>query len=96
VKIGGIRLVWVEGELDPSWRWAGEKDTVHPLHRCAEFRRRPDPPPDHPIPMVACYVEVTAGDGLTGRYGPIYAEQALIIARRLRGLLIGRDTEPAD
>jgi L-alanine-DL-glutamate epimerase-like enolase superfamily enzyme len=96
MKIAGLCLIRLEGTLDPSWHWAGEKDTVHPLHRYAEFRRRPDPPPDHPIPMVAYYVEIGTDDGPTGRYGPIYEEQAFIIARKLRPFLVGREVGPAD
>ena len=91
-----LRLMRLAGTLDPAWHWAGEKDTVHPLHRFAEFRRLPEPPPDRPIPMVAYYVEIATRDGVTGRYGPLYEDQALVIARRLRGLLTGRDAEPAD
>ena len=46
LTIREMQLVRVTGMLDPSWHWAGEKDTVHPLHRFAEFRRRPTPIPD--------------------------------------------------
>ncbi len=96
MNIAEVSLVRLEGALDPAWHWAGEKDTVHPLHRFEEFRRRPDPPPGHPVPIVAYYVEIMDTDGAVGRYGPLYEEPCLIIARRLRPLLIGRAVEPAD
>jgi L-alanine-DL-glutamate epimerase-like enolase superfamily enzyme len=96
LDIRQLRLVRLAGTLDPAWHWAREKDTAHPLHRFAEFRQRPEPAPQAPVPIAGCYVEVAATNGVGGRYGPVYEETALVVARRLRPLLLGRDVSDAD
>jgi len=96
MRIVAVRLHRVGGHLDPDWHWAVEKDTVHPLHLYAEFRAAPAPPPQRPIPFAALYVELRTEQGLTGRYGPIYEEQAFLIARKLRPFLTGRDPTPVE
>jgi L-alanine-DL-glutamate epimerase-like enolase superfamily enzyme len=41
--------------------------------------------------IVATYVAVRADDGVTGLFGPIFEETALLIKTRLAGHLVGRD-----
>jgi L-alanine-DL-glutamate epimerase-like enolase superfamily enzyme len=96
MRITALHLHRLHGILDPAWHWAVEKDTVHPLHIYDDFRRPPAPPPERPIPIDQVWLEIEADGGASGWYGPLYEDQALVVATRLRPALLGRTVDPAD
>jgi L-alanine-DL-glutamate epimerase-like enolase superfamily enzyme len=88
LRWNGIRLVRVEGE-GPAWEF--EDRAVESLDLYADHVRSTAGAGDVPAHLVARYAEIVADSGAVGRYGPIDAPQAFLIATELRGHLIGAD-----
>jgi L-alanine-DL-glutamate epimerase-like enolase superfamily enzyme len=63
------------------------------LDRYPEFNRprTNTPPSSAPQQVQAVYVEIQAGAGVSGLFGPIEMAQAFVIAQTLRPFLLGRD-----
>ena len=72
--------------------WQG---SVQPLHLYPEHRPEPYEPVEDPEPYTATYranyLEIEAGDGLKGLYGPVDDEAAVGVDRQLRPFLIGKN-----
>ena len=93
MKIAEVRLRKLTGRADAGWL-RHEARVAAPLDVYEEFRLRgPEnqPAAEGAARIEATYVEIAADTGLIGRYGPIFDEQAFIIARRHRPFLLGRD-----
>jgi L-alanine-DL-glutamate epimerase-like enolase superfamily enzyme len=81
-------LFRVEGE-GPAWEF--EDRAVESLDRYPDHVRPTAGAGDAPTELVARYVEIQAEGGVTGRYGPIDARQAFLIATDLRPHVLGAD-----
>ena len=85
------------------WRLEGTREgiggawqgSVQPLHVYPEHRPEPYEPVENPEPYTttyrANYLEIEAGDGLKGLYGPVDDEAAVVVDRQLRDFLIGQN-----
>ncbi len=91
MKITDIVLFKVTGHAPPSPFPRGDR-ACRPLDVYPEFNATiPGSSSDRPRPVSAIYVEVQAGEGASGLFGPIQEAQAYVIQRSLRTFLIGRD-----
>lgn len=88
MRIQDVRLVMVEGE-GPGW--AFEDRAVESLNRYPDHVTSTAGAGDVPTRVVAHYVEVVADGDAVGRYGPIDARQAFLVATDLRPHLLGAD-----
>jgi len=88
MKIADVRLFRVEGE-GPAWEF--EDRSVEALDLYPEHVRATAGAGDAPTRIVARYVEIVTDEDAVGRYGPIDARQAFLIATDLRGHLLGAD-----
>ncbi|MFW6062471.1 MAG: enolase C-terminal domain-like protein [Planctomycetota bacterium] len=93
MQITDVQLIKLSGEVDAEWTRSYAR-SAGPLDVYEEFRHREPEPAGataHVRRIHSIYVEIHTDAGCTGRYGPIFAEQAFLIATKLRGLLLGRD-----
>lgn len=88
MRIEEVRLFRVEGD-GPAWEF--EDRSVEALDLYQEHVRATAGAGDAPTRIVARYVELTTDGGAVGRYGPIDARQAFLIATGLRDHLHGAD-----
>jgi L-rhamnonate dehydratase len=88
MKITDVRLFRVDGE-GPAWSF--ESRSVEPLDRYPDHRQATAGAGDVGSAITARYVEIVTDEGAEGRYGPIDARQAFLIASDLRQHLIGED-----
>src|SRR5262249_4117721 len=88
LKIVDVRLFLVEAE-GPAWDF--DDRAVEALDLYPDHLRATAGAGDVPPHLTARYVEVQSGDGPVGRYGPIDARQAFLIAADLRPFLVGAD-----
>jgi L-rhamnonate dehydratase len=92
MQITDVLLFQVRGAYSGPTFPAGERQ-AQALDRYPEFNRRPASaaPTGAPPQLHAIYVEIRAGDDLSGLFGPIEPAQAFVIAQSLRPYLVGRD-----
>ena len=102
MEITDVRSFQLHGELErdePLW----EERIATPLDAYPEFRvRGPEEamprwmglePTDGVIPVSAVFVEVESDDGAMGFAGPIDEEQAFLIDRMVRPMVLGEDPQ---
>jgi L-rhamnonate dehydratase len=92
MKITDVRLFEVRGPWTGPTFPPGNRQ-AHPLDLYPEFNQPPqaEPPTSAPQRISAVYVEIQAGSGISGLFGPIETWQASLIKQQLRPFLIGRD-----
>ena len=88
MRIDEVRLSRVEGEA-PAWEF--EDRAVESLDRYPDHVRPTAGAGDVPTHLEARYVEIVTDEGVGGRYGPLDARQAFLIATDLRSHLLGAD-----
>ncbi len=94
MKITGIRLQQLEGYLEtPETLW--EERLVRPIDVYPEHHAEgpgfTPRTPDGRYHVRAVFLHVDTDEGVSGLSGPIGHEQAFIVDRELRPLLIGED-----
>jgi L-rhamnonate dehydratase len=94
MKITGIRQIEVQGSLEFAGRFWEER-LVRPVDVYPDQRAEGPPPierlADGRYRVTSIFVEILTDGAVTGLGGPITADQALIIDRQLKPLLIGQD-----
>jgi L-rhamnonate dehydratase len=90
MRIADVRLLRVVGQ-GPSWEF--EDRVVEALDRYPGHVSATAGAGDVPDRLIARYVEIEADDGTVGRYGPIDAHQASLIAGVLRAHLMDADPQ---
>ncbi|MEK3914595.1 enolase C-terminal domain-like protein [Paenibacillus sp. FSL H7-0331] len=97
MKIIDVQVFKLSGMMNKAWEHRAR--SAAPLDIYPEYALR-DPSPSldsttEPIPLVRYYVSIVTDEGLDGLYGPmVYEEQADIIIKKLRPLLL--DQNPLD
>jgi L-rhamnonate dehydratase len=93
-KIGAVEFVRLSGrrEVTPG---VDQQYQVQAQHIYDELRPKPYHDAANPQKRMSAisrlYLRIRAGDGLEGLYGPIDDEAAVVVARQLRGFLMGKD-----
>lgn len=94
MKITAIRLTEVQGRLEHDGRFWEER-LVRPVDVYADQRAEGPPPitrlSDREYRVSSIFLEILTDGSLTGQSGPISADQAWIIDRQLKALVIGQD-----
>lgn len=88
MRVADVRMFRVEGE-GPAWEF--EDRSVEALDLYPGHVRATAGAGDAPTRVVARYVEISTDEDVVGRYGPIDARQAFLIASDLRPMLLGAD-----
>jgi L-rhamnonate dehydratase len=94
VKITGIRLTEVQGRLEHEGRFWEER-LVRPVDVYADQRAEGPPPlarlSERDYRVTSIFLEIITDGSLIGLSGPVGADQAWVIDRQLKGLVIGQD-----
>lgn len=94
MKISAVRLVRMHGVMEYAGEFWEERLVrpidIYPEHRENNFTY-PEKLGEGRYRLDQIFLEIDTDEGVTGRLGPVDADQAHIIARHLRPLLIGQD-----
>ena len=93
MKISAVRCFQLSGtaELEPTEeRQVGMLD-IYPEFAARAVARPAGASPQPAAQLAATYLQIDTDDGVSGLFGPIFAETAVLIQRKLAPYLVGQD-----